>query len=150
MNTIFWVGKIFDLGGIGILVARKWIDKIFHVKHVSNTLIIIRLLIGKRIVAIVSTYTPRQGLGEDVKDKFCEDLISLVSKVGRNELIMIGGDLNGHVGKNASGYDGIHGDFGYGVRNLEEKRMFEMRSALDTTVCNMFFIKRDSQLITYI
>ena len=68
-------------------------------------------------------------LAEDVKDKFYEDLISLVSKVSDNELVMTGLDLNEHVGKDGSGYDGIHGGFGYGVRNLEGERILEMELA---------------------
>ena len=63
---------------------------------------IIKLLVGKRVVAIVSTYAPQQELDEDVKNKFCEDLISLVSKVGENELVILGGGLNGHVGNNVN------------------------------------------------
>ena len=46
----------------------------------------------------------------------------LVLKVGENELVIPGGDLNGHVGKDANGYGGIHGDFSCGVRNLLRKR----------------------------
>lgn len=52
---------------------------------------------------------------QDLKDKLYENLIFLVSKVSENQLFMIGGDLNRYVGKDASGYDRIHGDFGYGV-----------------------------------
>ena len=51
---MYWVGN--TLGGIGILVTGKWIDKIFDVKCVNGRLMIIRLVIGKRIVAIVSVY----------------------------------------------------------------------------------------------
>ena len=63
-------------------------------------------------------------------------MISLFFKVSENELVMIDGDFNGHVGKDASGYDGIQSDFGYGVRNLEGEKILEMGSALDMTVCN--------------
>lgn len=67
-------------------------------------------------------------LADDVKDKFYKDLISPVSKVSENELLMNGIDLNRHVGKE-SVYRGIHCDFRYGVRNLEGERMLEMGSA---------------------
>ena len=50
-----------------------------------DRLMMIKLLIGKQIVAIVSTYAQQQGLAEE----FYEDLMSLVSKVGENELVMI-------------------------------------------------------------
>ena len=109
VTKIFWVGNKLGLGGIEILVARKWTDKIFDVKRVNDRLIMIKLLSDncyKQIVAIASTFIPQKGLGESVKDKFYEDLISLVSKASKNELVMIGSDLNQHVGEDASGYDG--------------------------------------------
>ena len=68
---------------------------------------IIKVLISKQIVAIVLTHTPQPGLAKDVKDKFYEYLISLVSRSSKNELVIIGGDLNGHVRKDKSSYDGF-------------------------------------------
>ena len=32
---MYWVGNNASLGGVGKLVAGKWIDKIFDVKHVN-------------------------------------------------------------------------------------------------------------------
>ena len=109
----------------------------------------IKLLIGKRIISIVSTYAPQQGLSNDEKDRFYEELISLTAKVGENELLIIGGDLNGHVGKDANGYQGMHGGFGFVTRNVEGERILEMGAALDMIVCNTFYKKRDSRLVTY-
>ena len=48
---------------------------------------------------------------------------SLLSKIGKNELVTLGGELNRHVGKDVNGYDGIQGGFRYGVRNLEGERI---------------------------
>lgn len=41
---------------------------------------------------------------EDVKDRFYEDLISLVSNVRENELLMLVGDLNRHFRKDVNSY----------------------------------------------
>ena len=145
----FWVGNTKGIGGVGILVSKMWIDKIVDVNRVNDRLMMIKLLVGKRVVAVISTYAPQQGLSDVEKDKFYEDLISLVSKVGENDMLVIGGDFNGHVGKEANGYQGIHGGFGYGARNVEGERILEMGAALDMVVCNTFFKKQDSRLITY-
>ena len=42
-----WVGNNLGLGGARILVAGKWIDKIFDVKFLNDRLMMIKLLIGK-------------------------------------------------------------------------------------------------------
>ena len=76
-------------------------------------------------------------------------MISLVSKVGENELVILGDGINGHVGKDENGYDVIHGGFGNGGRNLEGERIIEMGSALDMIVYYTFFKKCDTRLIVY-
>ena len=107
----FWFGNIKGTGGIGLIISKKWLDKILNVKQVNDRLMMIKILVGNKGLAIISTYAPHQGLSED--------LISLVSKVGNDDLLVIGDDLNGHVGKEASGYQGIPGGFGYGSINIE-------------------------------
>lgn len=40
-------------------------------------------------------------------------LRQMVAGSSDDETIWIGGDLNGHVGRKADGYEGVHGGFGY-------------------------------------
>ena len=49
-------------------------------------------------------------------------------------MVIIGGDLNGHVGKEVNGYEGVHGGYGYGIRNTEDEDILEMAAALDMVV----------------
>ncbi|XP_071738793.1 uncharacterized protein [Rutidosis leptorrhynchoides] len=63
--------------------------------------------------------------------------------------LLIGGDLNGHIGTNVEGYAGVHGGFGYGVRNEEGLSILEFTVAHDLAVVNSFFKKRDAQLATF-
>ena len=64
-------------------------------------------------------------------------------------MVIIGGDLSRHVGKEADGYNGVHEGYGFGVRNTEGELVLEMGTTLDMVVWNIFFKKRDSRLITY-
>ena len=50
---LFWVGKDTGHGGVGILVSTKWVVKINEVNRVNDRLMMIKLLVDKRIVAIV-------------------------------------------------------------------------------------------------
>ena len=56
---MYWVENNLGLGGAKILVAGKWSDKIFDVKFLNDRLMMIKLLIGKRTIAIVSTCAPQ-------------------------------------------------------------------------------------------
>lgn len=64
-------------------------------------------------------------------------------------MVIIGGDLNGHVEKDVDGCDSFHGSYGLGVKNTEGERVLEMGTALNIVVCNAWFKKRDDRLVTY-
>ena len=86
-----------------------------EVKSVSDRLMMIKLHTDKRTVVVVSGYAPQQGLNNDEKDRFCEN-IQLIASVNEKDMIIIRGDLNRHVGKDIDGYDGVHGGYAFGVR----------------------------------
>ena len=67
---LFWIGNSTGYGGVGIFIAEKWIDKVIDVKRVNNCIIVVKFLIGKRIVTAVSVFTPQCGLTEEEKDMF--------------------------------------------------------------------------------
>jgi len=48
-------------------------------------------------------------------------MISVTGSIPASKLIVVGRDLNGHVGTNVDGYDGVHG--GYGFRELIVKTL---------------------------
>ena len=47
------------------------------------------------------------------------------------------------------GYGGVHGGMGFGTRNADGDRILEFGDAVGMVVCNTFFKKEDSKLITY-
>jgi len=62
--------------------------------------------------------------------------------------IIIGGDLNGHVGARRDGYESAHGGRGYGTRNNEGESILNAATAYDLAVANTFFKKREEHRIT--
>jgi len=49
----------------------------------------------------------------------------LVSSMPQNEMVVLAGDMNGHVGSSNVGYDVTHGGFGYGDKNVYGSSMLE-------------------------
>ena len=45
------------------------------------------------------------------------DLEGLIEEMSEDETLVIGGDLNGHMGMESNDYDRVHGDHGHGLRN---------------------------------
>ena len=65
------------------------------------------------------------------------------------ETLVICADFNGHVGKVADGYEGVHCCQGYGLRKFEGERIIEPAVAQDLALGNTHFHKKDNHLITY-
>ena len=63
--------------------------------------------------------------------------------------VIIGRDMNGHVGQVANGFHETHGNFGYGARNAEGERILEFAEAMGYVVTSTLFKKRQSHLVTY-
>ena len=145
----FWQGDREGRAGVGIAIAEKWVDKVVRVDRVSDRIIALELLIGKTVTTFISVYAPQVNLKDPEKDSFYEALMATVAKVDDKKLLIIAGDLNGHVGRSSEGYEGIHGGRGYGNRNKEGDRILEFGNATDMVVLNTMFDKRDSRLITY-
>ena len=73
----------------------------------------------------------------------------MLSGIPKQESIFIGSDMNGHVGRDAEGYGGVHGGMIFGTRNAEGERILEFGDAVDMVVYNTFFNKEDcKQLLT--
>ncbi|XP_071695280.1 uncharacterized protein [Rutidosis leptorrhynchoides] len=98
---------------------------------------------------LFSLITPHAGLGDAEKKSFWELLDEVVRGCPADHRLIIGGDLNGHIGVEAEGYEGAHGGFGFGPRNEEGRSILEFAIAHELVVANSFFKKRDAQLATF-
>lgn len=73
----FLAGNKDGIGGVGMMIAEKWLEKVIRVKRVSDRIMAVNLLIGKNIVALISTYEPQSVLDNNIKDKFYDSLINV-------------------------------------------------------------------------
>ena len=58
------------------------------------------------------------------------------------------GDMNGHVGRDVDGFEGVHGGNGFGDRNAEGEAILEFAICFDL-VANTFFTKETQKLVKY-
>ena len=58
------------------------------------------------------------------------------------EIIVSLGDFNGHVGKYAEGFEGVHQGNGVGKRNAEGRRLLEFCDERELFVTNTWFKKQ--------
>ena len=59
------------------------------------------------------------------------------------------GDMNGHIGRDMDGFEGVHGGNGFGDRNAEGEAILEFATCFDLVVANTFFTKEMQKLMMY-
>ena len=73
-----------------------------------------------------------------VNEEFLAMLGEVVLGIDSSEIC---GDLNGHVGFDIDGFEGVHGSFGLGKQNVEVEMILETADALKLAVLNTWFKK---------
>ncbi|XP_051209355.1 uncharacterized protein [Lolium perenne] len=94
-------------------------------------MILVKLVVGDLVLNVISAYAPQVGHNESTKREFWEGLEELVRRVPIGEKLFIGGDLNGHVGTSNTGFERVHGGFGYDIRNQEGEDVLSFALAYD-------------------
>ena len=146
---LWYTGKIRSRNGVGIIVDKEWKKDVVDVRRVGDRIIVLKLVVGQDTFNVISGYAPQVGLAEHFKVKFWEDLEGVHQDIPQGEKVFLGGDLNGHVGSVARGFEGVHAGFGLGEMNGEGKSILEFSEALDLSIANTWFKKREEHLITY-
>jgi len=82
-------------------------------------------------------YVPQSGKSEEEKESFWNKVVHLVICIPQNQMVVLAGDMDGHVGSSNVGYNGTHGGFGYGDRNADGFRILEFADQLNLVICNI-------------
>ena len=101
-----------SFGGVDILMASKFIQNTISV---NKRLINIRILIHKFILNIFSVYAPHTGHSLEEKDLSYEHKLSELTLIPQNELLLIYGNVNCHVGIYANRFGYVHDNQGFGT-----------------------------------
>ena len=145
---LWWKGD-GGSGGVGVMMKEELAEKVLEVRRRSVRVIVVVMVIGRVMIRVISGYAPQQNRSEEEKVQFYDDVSEEIEQAGPDEFVMLLGDLNGHVGTSADGYEGVHGGYGYGVRNEEGCRVLELADAYSMVIGNTLFTKEAARLITY-
>ena len=127
---IFYYGADGRKNGIGIVLREK-------------------LEVNGSILNIVSAYAPQVNNSMEEKNDFWEDLDGLIESISKEERIVLGADLNGHVGEGNIGDEEIMGRYGAGTRNKEGSMVVDSGNRMDLAIVNTYFKKKDEHRVTY-
>lgn len=99
----FWKGTPASeprRSGIGFAIKNTLATKLTeHPIGVSDRVMTLRLPFGNdSFINLISVYAPTLDKSDDIKDKFYEELSSVISKLKPSEKILLLGDFNARVG----------------------------------------------------
>ena len=89
------------MGGVRILLAKKWVEAVFDVKHFSDRIMFIKRIVAKLIVTVLLVYALQAGLVDSVKDLIYENLQWRLTKISASEILFVCRDFKGHIEMNA-------------------------------------------------
>ena len=134
---LWWCGNDDKIGGVGILVKEKLCENVVEVRRRYDRVVAIGLVLQKEVVRVICAYAPQSGK-PDTEERFYEEMARQWSKANTNELVLKLRDFNGHVGKCAEGFEGIHGGYRIGKRNAEGRMLLHFSDQKESCVANMW------------
>ena len=146
---IFYNGADGRKNGIGIVLRKELAESVQEVKRVSDILMAMKLEVNGSILNIVSAYAPQVNNSMEEKNDFWEDLDGLIESTLTEERIVLGADLNGHVGEGNIGDEELMARYGAGTRNKEGSMVVDFGKRMDLAIVNTYFKKKDEHRVTY-
>ena len=146
-RNIAYGGKIFYHGedgrrnGVGVILSKAYIGRVLEVKRVSDRMMYMKLDIDGVMMIVISLYAPQVGCLMEEKDKFWTDLDDVVESIPKEERVVIGADLNGHVGEGNRGDENVMGRYGDKARNAEGQMVVDFATRMEMAVLNTLFQK---------
>ena len=145
----FWYsGCMEGGGGVGVLVRHELAGGVVEVKSFNHRVMKVKIVIGKVIYQVFSVYAPEVGRSEEEKSEFWEKLEDEVAGISGEECVIVGRDMNGHIGDMRVGYEEVVGCFGYGVHNCEVMAILDFCKNQNLVVLNTLFKKDREKYIT--
>ena len=135
--------------GVGIVISKDLKEDLISVSKRSDRVMSIELGVEETVVNIICAYAPQVGCTEEEKETFWEQMDREMSATLDDERVIVGVDLNGHIGRSRDGIERIHGGWGMRDGNDEGENIVDTAMAFDLAIVNTFFEKKVNQFVTY-
>ena len=113
---MWYCGSGNKKNGVEIILKKEHVDRVVELWRVSERIICLKMELDGVMLNVISAYAPQVGRIREEKETFWLDLDATMEKIPRNERIVVGADLNGHVGEWNNGDEECMG------RRIREKK----------------------------
>ena len=146
---MWYCGSGNKKNGVGIMLKKEHVDRVVELWRVTDRIICLKMELDGVMLKVISTYAPQVGCIREEKEIFWLDLDETVEKIPRNEKIVVGADLNGHVEKGNSGDKECLVRHGLGKKNNEGQAVVDFAKRRELTITNTYFVKKPAHRVTY-
>ena len=139
--TFFWSGRKKDErreAGVGFSI-KSASSQDFQKAYMTAWWRAETSLYGKRHATIVSAYAPTMTDPDEVKDKFYDDLDSVISAAPRTEKLLFLGDFNARVSTDHQTWEGVIKSEGIGKCNSNGLLLLRKCAELELLIANTVF-----------
>ena len=144
---VLWKRK--QKNGVEIIFKKEHVDRVVELWRVTDRIICLKMELDGVMLNVISAYAPQVGCICEEKKAFWLNLDQTMEKIPKNERIVVGADLNGHVGKGNNGDEECMGRHKLGNRNNEGQAMVDVDKRMELAITNTYFVKKPAHRITY-
>ena len=142
--TFFWSGRSTEErrdAGVGFAIKSQLARKLTKLPEgLNDRLMTLQIpLTGKKQATLISAYAPTMTNPDDVKDKFYEELDTLISAVPASDKLIVLGDFNARVGNDHHTWEGTIGRHGIGKCNSNGLQLLKTCASHDLVITNTLF-----------
>ena len=111
---MWYCGSGNKKNGVGIILKKEQVDMVLELWRVTDRISCLKMELDGVMLNVISAYSPQVGCIREEKEAFWLDLDESVEKIPKNERIVVGTDLNGHVKEKNNGDEECMGRHGLG------------------------------------
>jgi len=67
---LFLMGSEGKTEGVGIFVAEKWVNSVVSVERHSERILVLKMVLGDRLINVFTVYAPHSGKPDEEKECF--------------------------------------------------------------------------------
>ena len=129
-------------------MKEELVKSVLEIKRMSDRLMAMKLKVKGLILNIVSAYAPQVNNSMEEKNDFWQDLDGLIESISKQERIVLGANLNAHIGKENIGDEETMGIYGAGTRNKKGLMVVNFAKRMDLAIVNIYFKKKYKHRMT--
>ena len=145
---MWYCGSGNKKNGVDIILKKEHVDKVVELWRVTDRIICLKMKLDDVMLNVISVYAPQVGCICEEKEAFWLDLDETVKKIPKNERIVVGVDLNGHVGEGNNGDEECVGRHGLGKRSNEGQAVVDYAKRMELAIINTYSVKKPAHRVT--